>query len=161
LRLLRPRGRSHDRTNSALGKRIFGREAELGALTRNSPGADIDAPLFIIWFGRHKPGEVTGQGKRFLDSCQERGIPITTVIADRAYLPGAKTEDFQLPIAVNRANAVMDYPHDKLGIQAYSASKDGKNDLVMCDGSWYPSFMPKPSSSLSPRGRKPESPRQR
>ncbi|WP_336697774.1 hypothetical protein [Curtobacterium sp. USHLN213] len=132
----------HDGTNSAPGKRIFGREAELGTLTRNSPGADIDAPLFIIWFGGHKPGEVAGQGKRFLDSCKERGIPITTVIADRAYLPGAKSEDFQLPIATSGANAVMDYPHDKLGIQAYYASKDGKHDLVMCDGSWYPSFMP-------------------
>lgn len=133
---------NHDGTNASPKKRRFGWEAELATMTRNKPGADIDAPLFIVWFGGHKPGDIDGEGKKMLTSLIKRGIPIRTIIADRAYLPGSKAEDFQLPASAHGASLVMDYPITALGKQTHYTSVDGKHSLVMCDGSWYPAFMP-------------------
>lgn len=133
---------NHDGSNAKPSKRMHAWEIELLTFVRNNPDADIDAPLFIAAMSGHAPGRIRGEGQRLLDSCIERGLPITTLIADRAYLPGAKPMDLQMPLSVHGANLVMDYPITKLGKQTFYRSKDGKHDLIMCDGSWYLASMP-------------------
>lgn len=133
---------NHDGSNAKPGKRMYAWEIELATMTRNGPKAEIDAPLFIVAMSGHRPGQINGEGKRILDSLISRSVPVTSLIADRAYLPGAVPEDLQLPFSAHGSKLVMDYPIDKLGKQTFYRSADGKHNLVMCDGSWYLATMP-------------------
>jgi hypothetical protein len=133
----------HDGSRAKKSKRIFAWEIEFAVMTRNHPEDDHIYPLLFLATGGHKPGQLIGEGLKLAEAITSRGLPLTTMIADRAYLPGAKAEDLQLPLAKAGVRLVMDYKSTELGIQAFYTSPDGKHNLIMVAGSWYLSCMPK------------------
>lgn len=123
------------------GKYGYGYEAHLAVMGDNDPGATTAElfPKLVLGMRLDKPGfDIAGNAMSVLRSIHGRGYPATYLAADRAYLPGCKAEDFQLPLRALGYEPVFDYKVDELGI------KDGYEGANLDEGGWYCGEMPKP-----------------
>jgi hypothetical protein len=131
------RGGNHYGSNiSSFQKRTWALEAEISVMVANAPGAPADFPLLSTAVSLHRPGVISGEGRRVINSLLARGYPIDHFIADRAYLPHAKPEDVQLPLAEIGARPVFVYDSDERGNQAQY------ENLILVGGVWYINLMP-------------------
>jgi len=118
-------------------KMKFGHELELGVLTSNDPSRPDDIPHIVVGIGHHAPAYGPGlAARRMFANIIERGLGLHYVIGDRAYLPGAKSDDLQNFLRENDALLVMDYHKTFLGLQESYAG------AIMVDGNWYCQTMP-------------------
>ncbi|WP_207455453.1 hypothetical protein [Desertivibrio insolitus] len=115
----------------------WGLELETMTMVRNTPDADAEFPLLTLAIGCHKPGMIRGAAKRMIDSYLARGYNPGHILGDRAYLPGAKAEELQLPLNHAGFTTVFDYGKDQLG------RKEQFKDVILVEGQWYLATMPK------------------
>lgn len=117
----------------------YGYEAHLAVMGDNDPGtkgAD-QFPKLVLGMRLDKPGfDIARNAMSVLRSIHGRGYPAKYLAADRAYLPGCKAEEFQLPLRALGYEPVFDYKKDELGI------KDGYGGADQIEGGWYCKWMP-------------------
>jgi hypothetical protein len=131
------RGGNHDGSStSAADKREWAIEAEISTMTGNTPGEPADFPLIAHGVSFHKPGKISGEGRRLVESLIKRGYPIHHFIADRAYLPHSNPADLQAVLRDVGARLVFDYDYDGRGKTAFY------QDLIQVGGQWYVDYMP-------------------
>lgn len=71
-----------------------------------------------------------------VDTLLRRGFVPGHLVADRAYLPGCKADEFQIPLRAKGFKLVFDYPKNIRGQQA------GYEGFIMVDGQLYSNGMP-------------------
>ncbi|MGW9111753.1 hypothetical protein [Microbacterium sp. NPDC055683] len=112
-------------------------EAEFAVWTTNDPSKPSAVPNIVVSYAQHRPGALVGESARaMVDSLAERGHHLDHLVADRAYLPGAKEEVLQIPMRRRGVKLVMDYPKSALGVQ------ENANGAILVDGSWYSPALP-------------------
>lgn len=129
------------RDNPDTGKRefYFGYEAHLAVMAASDTSQPADFPLLVLAMSVDKPAQNVGEnGTTLAQSLQDRGYPAGTLAGDRAYIPGAKPEKFQLPARALGYTLCGDYRDDQLGIQAEYGG------AILVEGNWYCPSMPKP-----------------
>lgn len=120
-------------------KSIWGYEAHLAVMARNSAAQDPDFPLLVLGMSVDKPaGRVAENALTILRSIAERGHSAGMLIGDRAYFPGAKAEKLQLPARELGYTLCGDYRNDQLGIQGQS------HGALLIEGGWYCPSIPQP-----------------
>lgn len=110
-------------------------ELEKAVAVWNKPGENHLFPSLILAVGFHRPGRIVGHGVRLVNSASKLR-KVKYLLADRAY-NGGKIEDFHIPLRLQDVRLVIDYPQKELGLQS------SHEDLILVDGSWYVSYMPK------------------
>lgn len=123
--------------SAPIARMKFGFELELGVLTSDDPSRSDDIPHIVLGVGYHAPAFGPGRAARnMFENILARGLQLDHVIGDRAYLPGAKSEELQNFLRSAGAMLVMDYHKHFLGHQASYAG------AIMVDGNWYCPSMP-------------------
>ena len=126
------------------GKRVkygYGYEAHLAVMGDNDPGATTAGrfPKLVLGMRLDKPGfDIAGNAMSVLRSIHGRGYPAKYLAADRAYLPGCKADELQLPLRALGYEPVFDYKEDQLGI------KDAYEGAILVEGAFYCPQMPGP-----------------
>ncbi|WP_066515952.1 hypothetical protein [Curtobacterium ammoniigenes] len=135
---------SHGPDDNPRGLSAFGWELEFLVMTADPNETEVAYPRLFLSTSGHLPGGLAGHGRFLWESAKHRGHTISTLIADRAYFPGAKPEDLQRPLAQAGVKVVMDYKNEdfELTQQAFYKSPNGVHDLIMVTGNWYLGFMP-------------------
>lgn len=127
---------SHDGKGAKTDKAGF--ELETSVLVWNRPGERGLFPSLITAVSMHKPGELSGHGKKLVASHKRLGFdPRFLVLCDRAY-NGGDVNAFHIPVRLMGAELVCDYKKNELGEQ--SAYTEG--DIILVDGAWYVKWMP-------------------
>lgn len=121
------------------GDRVaWGWDATLVTQTPNAPGTCGEFPILALALSFDRPGFAPGaHATSALRSVIERKHPAGYAIGDRAYLPGAKPENYQLPVAALGYEHVGDYKSD---MAAVTIAEQG---AIQVDGAWYCPSMPK------------------
>lgn len=103
----------------------------------NDPSKPADFPQLVIGIAFHRPAKKAAQeALSALRSVADRGHPAGYLIADRLYLPGAKPENFQLPIRALGYLPINDYDKNEVGRQGHHEG------AILVDGSYYCPSMP-------------------
>lgn len=114
-------------------------EAHLAVQAANSPDEPADFPLLITAIAFDKPGHnIAANAMKLYTSMKRRNHPVGLVIADRAYLPGAKQEELQLPLRALGHGSVHDYKGTELGVTG------GYAGSILVEGKFYCPSMPQP-----------------
>ena len=126
------------RTNPETGKaeREFGYEAHLAVMTENLDSGTIFPRLIrAMTFDRpaQSPG---GNATMLLKTLRDREEPARVFAGDRAYTPGCKPINLQLPARAMGYLIVCDYRDDQLGIQAEYGG------AILVEGRFYCPSMP-------------------
>ncbi len=120
-------------------KSSWGWEATLAVTSTNDPSGPDEFPYVVVAMNFDKPGmDVAGHGLAVALSIVDRGHPVGTATADRAYLPSSKPEDLQLPLRAMGYQLVFDYKNDQLGNRGQFAG------AILVEGEWYCPAMPTP-----------------
>jgi hypothetical protein len=130
-----------DAKGTRLKKAGYGYEAHLAVMGDNNPGTTTAElfPKLVLGMRLDKPGfDIAGNAMSVLRSIHGRGYPAKCLAADRAYLPGCKAEEVQLPLRALGYEPVFDYKEDQLGI------KDSYEGAILVEGGWYCPQMPGP-----------------
>lgn len=134
---------SHDGKGAKTDK--AGYELETAVLVWNSPGEKGVFPSLITAVSMHKPGELSGHGRKLVASHKRLGLSARfLVLCDRAY-NGGDVNTFHIPLRLMGAELVCDYKKTELGEQ--SAYVDA--DLILVDGAWYVKWMPQELRDLT------------
>jgi hypothetical protein len=101
------------------GKYKYGYDAIFAVMTANAPGADKEFPYLAMGMSFGRPGEAPGiLGRNALQSIVERANhPVGYLMVDRAYVPGAKVENFQGAAHAWGYKIVADYGKDDYGVK--------------------------------------------
>jgi hypothetical protein len=128
--------RGEDASGRKKPKVVYGYEAEIVTMVRNTPGqTSSDFPLLVIGVGMHVPGDIDCAVEPIYSGLRERGYPAGLIAADRAYNNLAPA-NFARPLRALGHDFVVDYRIDQLGIQAQF------EDFLLVEGQWYLNCMP-------------------
>lgn len=112
--------------------RKFGREAHTVINYQNEI-----IPRLVLAFSFDKPGKrIAANAMYGVDTLLRRGFTPGHLVADRAYLPGCKADEFQIPLRAKGFKLVFDYPKNMRGQQG------GFKGFILVDGQFYSSGMP-------------------
>lgn len=118
---------------------VWAWEAHLVVQAANHPDEPATHPLLITAISFDKPGhKIAANAMKLYTSMKQRGLPAGLVIADRAYLPGAKADELQLPLIALGHGSVHDYKITELGITG------GHAGAIQVEGKFYCPSMPQP-----------------
>jgi hypothetical protein len=135
------------RTNPQNGKseREFGYEAHLAVMTENLQGEGSTIfPRLVLAMTFDRPAQNPGgNATMLLKTLHDRGYPAGILASDRAYVPGCKPENLQLPARAYGFRIACDYRDDQLGIQAEYGG------AILVEGTWYCPSMPQPLINAS------------
>lgn len=133
-------GGDYVRTNPETGKaeREFGYEAHLAVMSENLDGQRASTfPRLVLAMTFDRPAQSPGgNATMLLQTLRDRGYPAGILASDRAYAPGCKPINLQLPVRAMGYLIVCDYRDDQLGIQAEYGG------AILVEGSWYCPSMP-------------------
>jgi hypothetical protein len=135
------------RNNPDTGKaeREFGYEAHLAVMTENLEGeGSTTFPRLVLAMTFDRPAQNTGgNATTLLQTLQSRTQPAGVLASDRAYVPGCKPENLQLPARAMGYRIACDYRDDQLGIQAEYGG------AILVEGRFYCPSMPQPLINAS------------
>lgn len=131
------RGGDHSDTK-ANGERIgWGWELTLVAMCANLGDDPADFPLLALGVAFDRPGHQPGKlATSVFRSIVGRGHPAGLAIGDRAYLPGSKPENYQLPVRSFGYGHIGEY---RVDMAAITVAEQG---AIQVDGAWYCPSMP-------------------
>lgn len=113
-------------------KSIFGYEAHLAVMSRDTPKRDPNFPLLVLAMSVDRPaGRVAENALTMAQSIVRRGHPSGMFIGDRAYFPNPRAANLQLPLRELGYTICGDYKVTELGIQGQSRG------ALLLEGSWY------------------------
>lgn len=116
-------------------KLVWGYEAHLVVLAGDS--LEDGFPRIVIAIDFDKPGyDVSGHGRRTVESNHERRHEPGFLVADRAYLPNSKPENLQIPLRKMGYELCFDYQTNQLGITA------NHKGAIQVEGTWFCPAMP-------------------
>ena len=126
---------SHEGTGAKTDDAAY--ELEKAVMVWNKPGENTLFPSMVVAVSFHRPGSVRGHAVYLTKTVQqEYGFGRITTIWDRNYNAGT-IDSFAIPMRKLGVDLVIDYKVKDVGVQGHY------KDLVMLDGNWHASWMPK------------------
>ncbi|MCB0964032.1 MAG: hypothetical protein KDA98_12150 [Acidimicrobiales bacterium] len=115
----------------------WGWDLTLVVMCANLGDAPADFPLLALGVAFDKPGHQPGKlATSVFRSIVERGHPTGHAISDRAFIPGAKPEHYQIPVRSFGYGHIGKYRTD---MAAITVAEQG---AIQVDGAWYCPSMP-------------------
>jgi hypothetical protein len=129
-------------------KSVFGWDVTIVVQVNHDPTALPEFPMLIAGLGIDVPAtHLIQTATEIYSDMSRRGHPAGRITGDRGYGPGAKAEDFQIPVRKLGHTLVMDYKSKQLGWTATerdpeSEENTGYAGAIQVEGSWYCPSMP-------------------
>jgi hypothetical protein len=129
-------------------KSVFGWDVTIVVQVNHDPTALPEFPMLIAGLGIDVPAtHLIQTATEIYEDLSRRGHPAGRITGDRGYGPGAKAEDFQIPVRKLGHTLVMDYKSKQLGWTATerdpeSEENTGYAGAIQVEGFWYCPSMP-------------------